>query len=816
MNLSPRQRSLAWLAVPVLAALFLLWFDARAIDRIEHISGQYATRPPADPESPTGYARGQRYLILADHNTESFQWVAQTQQMVADDTWRLREIDYDNAPRQRPVLSPSLYRWWLATLAKLNRDDDQPMGMAIEQSALIADPVLHFLLLGSVTLFIISRYGAFAGAMGALALTMMYPAVSAFYPGSPNDRGLAALFAAWSVLGLAAGISGVGGRWLFALSGMAAALGLWADPNRAVPVIGGIAIGGVVAAWLAKRDRVVPRQKKNAPPVPAATAALPWRIWAVSGALLSVGVYFLENAPDRLDLKALALDNNHPLYAVAWIGLGLTLARLSRWIELGREARSATAIVEFAVGLILLAALPVAMILTKQQGFLSGDAMSAQLSPLPGSERGAGFGGWLVNEGIRFSFWAVVLPLGFGIGAAWLVLQRALSAPHARSLVVAIGPLVVGLGFAFDQIAWWSTTGVLCAVVIAIFAGALTTERAQRIFVIALAVALLPSLARLLPVATSDHDQLTNADERSLAERDLGYWLATRIDEYRSVVLAPPESTPALHYYGGVRGLGSPYRGNDEGFGAAVRIASATSPDEAEALATQRELSHIILPTWDRFMDDYARLGAVQVDHTLVALLHNWLPPRWLRAVHHELPEIAGFDGQEAVIFEVVDVQDNATALSRLGEYFVESNQMDFASAIARTLEQSFPSDLGGLVARAQIAVAQSDRGSFERAIQSLLPYVEDERDGDLIWDRRVNLANILMLAQESDFALDQVQYCMDEVDEYLLRTVTPPSLYRFILLCRALDEPFPEDYLEAEALRLLPASLRDQLNAHP
>ena len=275
------------------------------------------------------------------------------------------------------------------------------------------------------------------------------------------------------------------------------------------------------------------------------------------------------------------------------------------------------------------------------------------------------------------------------------------------------------------------------------------------------------------------------------------------------MVLSPPESVPALYYYGSVRGLGSPYQGNEEGFGAAVRISAATSPDEAEALATQRELSHIIMPHWDDFLVEYARLGAAQPQNSLVALLHNWLPPRWLRAVNHPLPKIDGFEDNGAVIFEVVDVQDNATALSRLGEYFVETGQMRFAYGISTTLTESFPSDLGGLVARAQIAVAMSDRAAFEKSMEQILPYLEDARDGDLIWDRRVNLANLLMLAKEEDYAIEQVQFCMDEVDEYLLRTVTPPTLHRFMILCDIVGEDFPEPYLREEALRQLPPELR-------
>ncbi|MGP1664917.1 MAG: hypothetical protein ACTS5I_03175, partial [Rhodanobacter sp.] len=426
----------------------------------------------------------------------------------------------------------------------------------------------------------------------------------------------------------------------------------------------------------------------------------------------------------------------------------------------------------------------------------------------------ANFKDWLALEGVRLSFWSLVLPIGIALGMAlWTVLRRQLSPDRAQAALVLTGPVIVGLLLSWDQVSWWMTTGTLAALLLCLLAATRAEGRAQHRFAFVVALAVLPSLFRVLPLSLpAERAQLTPMDQRTVAERALGHWLAKRVDDYRSVVLAPPESVPALYYFGSVRGLGSPYQGNQEGFGAAVRISAATSPDEAEALATQRELSHIVMPNWDPFLDEYARLGAAQPQNSLIGLLHNWLPPRWLRAVHHELPQINGFDANGAVIFEVVDVQDNATALSRLGEYFVETGQMRFALGISKTLEDSFPSDLGGLVARAQIAVALSDRPTFQKVMAQILPYLEDARDGDLIWDRRVNLANLLMLSEERDLALEQVQYCMDEVDEYLLRTVTPPTLYRFLLLCEALDEPFPEDYLREAALRQLTEQQRQAL----
>lgn len=805
MTPSPRIRPLAWLALVPIALALLAWFDVAALRRVDAISARYTEAPAIDADSATGYAHGLRYRVPLDHNSESFQWIVQAQEIAAKDSWRLREVDYDNAPRTRPVWSPSPYRWWLAKLGQWRQRTDEPLGAAIERSAFVADPILHLVLLISVVGFVGWRFGSFTAAMATMSLALMYPVLSAFYPASPNDRGLAALCVAWSVLALAVGATESRPRGWFVLGAIAAGVGVWIAPNRAVPVIAGLGLGGIVAAWWAGRTFTAKDD--------SAAGVLPWRWWGITGAATVLAAFVIENAPDRLDLRVLDLRNIHPVYAIGWLGLGLLLASVSRGLRHGRTAWTKGAIAQAAVGLLLLATVPVTMIWLGQRGFLAGDAMSAQMSPIPGAERGASLVDWLVREGVRVSFWALVLPLGFGGAAIWWSARRQLAPNQVMAAALVLLPMLVGIGLGFDQIAWWSTTGTLTAVLITVLAAAQTTPKAQRNFAIAVAVALLPSLVRLVPVSLpAAQAKLTHADERSLAERDLAYWLAKRVDDYRSVVLAPPETLPAIYYFGGVRGIGSPFQGNDEGFRAAVRIAAATSPDEAETLAAQRELSHIIMLTWDDFLDQYALLGTAQPERSMIALLHNWLPPRWLRAVHHSLPEIDGFRGEEAIVFEVVDGQDNATALSRLGEYFVESGQLQLAHAIGVTLEQSFPSDLGGMVARAQIAVALTNLPEFERMIKAILPYLEDARDGDLVWDRRVNLANLLMLAKEEDLAREQTQYCMDEVDEFLIRTVTPPTLYRFMLLSNVLGEPFPDDYLHDEALRQLPTDLRTRL----
>src|SRR5688572_9483620 len=96
---SPARLSLRfWFAAPLVAVAFLLWIHSSRVQHVEFVSGFSDTSLVTDEKSPTGYAGGVRLLVAPGHNNESYQFIAQTQDMVAQGEWRLRHVTYDNAP----------------------------------------------------------------------------------------------------------------------------------------------------------------------------------------------------------------------------------------------------------------------------------------------------------------------------------------------------------------------------------------------------------------------------------------------------------------------------------------------------------------------------------------------------------------------------------------------------------------------------------------------------------------------------------------------------------------------------------------------
>jgi len=815
MNFFSRLSSHTWIIALICAGGFLLWIDAARAQRIGYISG--LAEPPVSIEaaSPTGYASGLRRLIVPEHNNESYQWIAQTQQMLARGEARVRHVNYDNAPLGREVRTPSPYRWWLGLIAWCDHlFSGRPLGQAVERAAVWADPILHALFLIGAAIFAARQFGNFPATLLVFGLAVAFPLAGSFLPGQPNDSGLAQIGGFWSVLLLLAGISpvrqtGTGvplqadtkrtQRWFF-LAGVVGGIGLWINMPRELSILVGIALGGLFVSWLKRRDTT-------------ATEIAPWRIWALGGATTTLIAYFVEYFPSHME--ALRLDTVHPLFGIAWLGAGELLEQASVW----RQRKNAFWTVPQTIGVVLaivaVAAVPVIVQFNGSVRFATDDAFASHLTNLVDSSTAPNLWAWVVRDGISAMVIATFLPVLLLGPAIWLLARRATTDGQRERIALSLGPVLIALGFACFQLGWWRLVdGTLLALLIAITPTIDSTPKSNRwLWSAGFAVILIPGAIFLLGQTQSEkRETVVESDVVALIERDLAYWLANQAGSRGAIVLAPPNLTTSLYFHGGLSGLGTPYWENNDGFAAAVRIAGATSPDEAQALAQNRNLTYIIVPSWDSFMDEYARLGSGHPEQSLVNLLHRWLAPRWLRPVPYHLPKIPGFEGLSVAIFQVVDVQDNATALSRLAEYFVEMELIDEATQAGQALERLYPADLGALVARATVTLASGDAAGFARAINEFPAYLSRGEDSSLPWDRRVSLAIALTEGKRFELAREQTKHCLTELDEARVRSLTTVSLYRLQVLAKAFGLEIANPQLRALSRELLPAELRGKL----
>jgi hypothetical protein len=447
--------------------------------------------------------------------------------------------------------------------------------------------------------------------------------------------------------------------------------------------------------------------------------------------------------------------------------------------------------------------------------FTADDAFASRLTNLTDSATAPNLWAWLARDGLTAMALATFLPVLLLGPAIWLLARRATAADQRERVALTLGPVLLALGFACFHLGWWSLVdGTLLALLIATTTTIGSSPKAGRwLWSAGLAMILIPGALFVLGQTRSEkRETVIESDVVALIERDLAYWLANQAGSRGAIVLAPPNLTTSLYFHGGLSGLGTPYWENKDGFAAAVRIAGATSPDEAQSLAQNRNLTYIIVPSWDPFMDEYARLGSGHPEQSLIALLHRWLAPRWLRPLPYHLPKISGFEGLSVVIFQVVEVQDNATALSHLAEYFVEMEQIDEATQAGQALERLYPTDLGALVARALVEQARGDAAGFARAINELPAYLSSGEDSSLPWDRRVSLAIALTEGKRFELAREQTKHCLTELDETRVRSLTTVSLYRLQVLAHAFGLEIANPQLRALSRELLPAELRGKL----
>lgn len=820
MNFFLRLSSYTWIAALICAGGFLLWIHAARVQRVEYVSGLAEPAAVAESSSPTGYSAGLRRLIVPEHNNESYQWIAQTQQMLARGEARVRHVDYDNAPSGRDVRTPSPYRWWLGAVAWCDHVlSGRSHAQSVERAALFSDPALQLIVLVGAVLFTVWQFGAFPAALLALGWVTLFPLSGVFLAGQPTDSGLAHACALWSVLPLLAAVAGrrntgprigepaIAGRrtrrWFF-VAGIVGGIGLWINVPRELPILIGVAVGGLLAAWFTRP--------------PATTSEIvgeitPWRIWGLGGAATILVAYVAEYYPSHMDWQR--LETIHPLFALAWLGAAELLERASAWRQKGNLPWTARQVTVVVLAVLAVVAVPVFSKLTGSNRFMMDEAFASRLSNLPDSPAAQNLWAWLIRDGFTFTSTATFLPVLCLGPAIWLLVRRATDESQRAGIALTLGPVLVALGFSFFQLGWWSLLdGTLLTLLIAASATTQAMPKLSRwVWCGSVALILAPGALLLFGHARGEkREALVESEVIALIERDLAYWLANQAGAGGAVVLAPPSLTTSLTFHGGLSGLGSPYWENKEGFAAAVRIAGATSPDEAQALAQDRNLTYIVIPSWDPFMDEYARLGSRQPERSLVTLLHRWLPPRWLRPVPYHLPKIPGFEGLSVVIFQVTELQDNATALSRLAEYFVEMEQADQAQEAGLALERLFPEDLSAWVARTLVCRAQGNTRGVANAVSQLPSYISRGDDRALPWDRRVSLAIALAEGKQFDLARGQLKQCLADLDEARLRSLSTLALYRLQVLGKAFGIEIADPRLRALARGLLPAEMRGNL----
>lgn len=823
MSLSPRLLSRLWIAVLVGTAGFLFWNHTRQIQRIVRVSAQpvWSVDPAVvDPRSTTGWSDGRRQLLLPEQNQSSYEWIAQTQQMLAEGTWRVRRVNYDNAPFGRATHLPALYRWWLALLAMICHGfTDAPSALCVERAALFADPILQGLILLGVAVYAARQFGDWSAALVSIAVAGFYPFAGSFLPGAPEHHGLLQACVVGSVLPLLGAlatkiISGTssppagaalkrvspGARAHFAAAGAAGGLGLWLGATVQAPVLGGIVAGATAAVLLNRKFA-------------GGALAAPWRLWALCGAVVSLAGYAIEYFPDDMSLR---LQGNHPLYAIAWLACGEALHRLvhrSRTTAAGSNRREQLTLA--LSGLLAVGSVAALGALGGTSAF-SGDPLASRLTLLGGGVAAPSLAQWIARDGFTAAVWATCLPLSLLALSLWTALGSRTPTALRAAILVGLAPALIAVALGCAQLRWWNTVDAVALCLLAVASGSVSTPAAiperRGWWAIAVSVAALAGIFRLVPSRAQPGDLvLTEREVQGMIARDLGQWLRVHAGESSVTLLAPPELTASAAYHGGVQGVGTLAVDNQEGIDATVRVMRSSSAEEAAELVQRRGITHLVIPSWDDTLTQYARFGSNPIERTFIGALDRADPPRWLRPLPYLLPSFSGLEPQSLRVFQVVPEADESVALSWRTEYFVETGQLDAAAALRPQLRR-YPAALSVLAALAQVEYASQDKPAYDRVMGTIATYVSSGADRTLRWDRRVSLALALAQAKRMDLARAQAERCLSQINPARVRSLTTGTLFRFLVLCRLAELEIADPAVRELALQLLPPQMRQRI----
>jgi len=806
-----------WPLVLVGAVGFLFWCDRERLLRIDYVSGlvgHLTQNDNADKKSLTGYAGDLRQLIIPGRNERSFDWIAQTQHMFAHDQSRVRWVAYDNAPQGRAVDCPSPYRWWLGLLAYIDyKISGEPLGLSTEHTARWADPALHVLLLIVGTCFVAWQFGGISAALFSTGIVAFFPLAGEFLPGMPDDRGLSLALLIATLLSLLAAVTklssakgqingpraGSRHRGFFILAGVLGGLAVWVNLPAFAPLVIGVFAGGLYIEWIGRHQ------------APGHQNIFPWRVWSTSGGITLLAAFLAEYFPDHMELQRLEVLN--PLYGLVWIALGELGGLVANKFRLGKfwvnPRERVTAVLAAAV----VGILPIAMWKTGSPGIFVQATTSVRLTTLLDGAYAPNLWTWLVHERADTAIWAALLPLLALLPAGWFLFNTKESTTSRGSVVLMPGPGLILVVFGCFQLGMWSSVGAACLVLLVVLSA---FARGLAWPALIVAAAAITGIYRAMPPRfRGDETTLTPLESQELIERHLAHWLTKRTGETGSVVYAPPHVTTTLCYFGGLRGIGTFAAENRAGFGATLMIAAMKTMEEAQGLLAARGVKYVIIPSWDPFFDEFAgRYLAKNYSNRsslLARELRQWNLPAWLRPIPYQIPVGGGFEGQSALVFEVVDEQSPPVAASRLAEYLVELGELDRAAASAEMLRR-FPGDVGALVARAQVQSARQDAGGFSETLASLQTRLSAGGDRFLPWDRRVSLAIVLAKGNQVELSREQLRRCLAEISEAKLRSLTTASLYGMQVLGKAFEFNIADPRLQALALILLPEDLRERI----
>jgi len=561
--------------------------------------------------------------IFLDNDPYYFMRYAQS--VARGETLRVRHTDLDNVPYGREVHWNSGWVWWLvAGGAVTSLLTGETLTQAIETWGLYAAPALLLLVFALVAWWITRRWGA-AYAAALIFLLACLPAVMWDYGyARPDHHGMHNTAALLLVLGFIMAGGGwvassrrqavsapdaVAARRAMLVAAAGAAAGLWIGATQQIFVLAGAGAGLFVAMFLRSAE-----EKESLDP------SL-FRLWGNTAAITALALYLLEYAPSHFGMR---LEVNHPLYAAALWAAGEILATVAAWRSGTAPGGAMRGRFFLALGIMTLPLLALVAgpdawhawrdgAMRRQHDFIN------EFEPFTNSLRNNG----PLHLLARFGLLPLVLPLA-GILAA----SSRVRASTRAGLLAALGASLVTIVMLFVQVRWAGLVSIaLACLALASLraAGEWLGENKRRPWILGAAYA-----ATVLPLIVffgfGVADNLKRRDAGALdgtlawtiASRDLAFNLKRLAQMGPVRVMSGPGQTPALHFFGDVRGTAALYWENTDGVREAAIFFADQGDEEAKRIARERGITHVVLQQDTTLAESSVRIALDSNDPELI------------------------------------------------------------------------------------------------------------------------------------------------------------------------------------------------------
>lgn len=312
---------------------------------------------------------------------------------------------------------------------------------------------------------------------------------------------------------------------------------------------------------------------------------------------------------------------------------------------------------------------------------------------------------------------------------------------------------------------------------------------------------------------------MSNHDIHEFGLREVACRLRQRLGQEAGVVLAGPEDTTSLVFYGGFRGIGTLYWENVDGLKTAAAIYGAPSAQDALQLIQEGAITHIVLFSFSHYADQYVRLHRgldihqeLPADAFIPSLLRaqgQEQAPSWLRPLFVPLPfPLNTFRGYDVAVFEVVPKQSKEEAILRWARVQFFRGRTADAQAFTRSLLATCPNYLPALIFQAQM----EDLLRNKSALQDVLPRVVKNLDqaNKLALEDRLVLALVFKIAGNNLEFKENMQACLRLADEKSLRRLEPLLLDELLSNTQLLGLAGVRPDIVELVRTLLPTSRRD------